>query len=330
MEERMQLIITDAWLARTRAVHLTGTQLVAAMVAAACLLMLLSVGIYHWVFLTGVRQDWPIISPLARVVMRADAAQKESFLRQNLDVMARRLGELQAKVAQLESLGERVSVLAGIPAAAASAPAGAGGALVAARPLSLQELQAVFDGLEQQAGMRTESLTLLETELFDRKMRRSLIPTQKPVLDHDIGSRFGWRVDPLTGASALHTGLDFPAPYATPIYAAAGGIVVVQEFHPEYGNMIEVDHGNDVITRYAHSSRVWVKKGDVVKRGQRIADIGTTGRSTGPHLHFEVWVGGTPHDPEKFLAAGQQGGEAHLAALGKEKKGPMPVRARQH
>ena len=125
-------------------------------------------------------------------------------------------------------------------------------------------------------------------------------------------STFGWRIDPFTGHSALHTGLDFPAETGTPIYAAAGGVVVTQEFHPQYGNMIEVDHGNELITRYAHSSRVLVKKGDLIKRGQKIAEVGTTGRSTGAHLHFEVLVQGVPQDPQKFLNAG-----SHLVASAK-------------
>jgi len=86
--------------------------------------------------------------------------------------------------------------------------------------------------------------------------------------------------------------------------AAAGGVVVTQEFHPEFGNMVEVDHGNQLVTRYAHASKVHVKQGDLVRRGQKIAKVGSTGRSTGPHLHFEVLVQGVPQDPQKFLAAG--------------------------
>jgi len=131
-----------------------------------------------------------------------------------------------------------------------------------------------------------------------------MVPTQAPVQTGNLGSTFGWRIDPFTGRTALHTGLDFPAEPGTPIYAAAGGVVVTQEFHPQYGNMIEIEHGNDLITRYGHSSRVFVKKGDLIKRGQKIAEVGTTGRSTGPHLHFEVLVSGVPQDPQKFLNAG--------------------------
>jgi murein DD-endopeptidase MepM/ murein hydrolase activator NlpD len=103
----------------------------------------------------------------------------------------------------------------------------------------------------------------------------------------------------------LHTGLDFPASHGTPILAAAGGVVVTQEYHSAYGNMVEIDHGNDLITRYAHASRALVKKGDLVKRGQKIAEVGSTGRSTGSHLHFEVLVQGVFQDPQKFLYAGQ-------------------------
>ena len=130
-------------------------------------------------------------------------------------------------------------------------------------------------------------------------------PTEPPVANAHKGSAFGWRIDPFTGHSALHTGLDFQAEPGTPIVAAAGGVVVTQEMHPAYGNMIEIDHGNNLVTRYAHTSRVFVKQGDVVKRGQKIAAVGTTGRSTGPHLHFEVLVQGMPQDPSKVLAAGR-------------------------
>jgi murein DD-endopeptidase MepM/ murein hydrolase activator NlpD len=165
----------------------------------------------------------------------------------------------------------------------------------------LDELQVTMDDLERLTLQRTDLLTLLESRLFERKMQSLRIPTQRPVTEGDIGSAFGWRLDPISGHSALHTGLDFPAPVSTPILAAAGGVVVTQEFHPEYGNMVEIDHGNELVTRYAHASKVWVKVGDLVKRGQKVAEVGASGRSTGSHLHFEVLVQGIPQDPQKFL-----------------------------
>jgi murein DD-endopeptidase MepM/ murein hydrolase activator NlpD len=144
-----------------------------------------------------------------------------------------------------------------------------------------------------------------------------MIPTRLPLVTANLGSLFGWRIDPFTGRSALHTGLDFQADQGESILAAAGGVVVTQEFHPAYGNMIEVDHGNDLITRYAHASKTLVRQGDLIKRGQKIAEVGTTGRSTGPHLHFEVLVRGIPQDPQKFLAAGRNLSAPQLAKLGR-------------
>jgi murein DD-endopeptidase MepM/ murein hydrolase activator NlpD len=168
----------------------------------------------------------------------------------------------------------------------------------------MEELNATLADLDRLTDRRADLMAVVESRLFEQKVRTMMVPTQQPVVGN-LGSNFGWRIDPFTGRTALHTGLDFQATVGTPILAAAGGVVVTQEFHPEYGNMIEVDHGKDLITRYAHTSRVYVKKGDLIKRGQRIADVGNTGRSTGPHLHFEVLVRGVPQDPQKFLTAGR-------------------------
>jgi len=187
----------------------------------------------------------------------------------------------------------------------AKSPMGSGGALVASRPMTLEELQATLAELDKLTNQRVDLMTVMESRLFDQKIKQLMVPTQEPVIGGLLGSAFGWRIDPLNGRSALHTGLDFPSEPGTPILAAAGGVVVTQEYHSAYGNMVEVDHGNDLVTRYAHASKVLVKKGDVVKRGQKIAEVGTTGRSTGPHLHFEVLVQGVFQDPQKFLNAGQ-------------------------
>jgi murein DD-endopeptidase MepM/ murein hydrolase activator NlpD len=300
----MHLIITDAWLAKSRAVHLSGTRLVLAGTAMALVLMLTAVGLYHWVFLKGAREGWPIVGSLVKLVVRDETDQRDRYLRENLDVMAKRLGEMQAKMTQLESLGERVSGLAGISPAEIKTKPGQGGALISGRALSMEELQATLSELEKLTAQRTDLMTVMESRLFEQKIRHMMVPTQKPVSTGILGSAFGWRIDPITGGSALHTGLDFQAETGSPILAAAGGVVVTQEYHPAYGNMVEIDHGNELITRYAHASKVFVKKGDLIKRGQKIAEVGTTGRSTGPHLHFEVWVEGVPQDPQKFLNAG--------------------------
>ena len=302
----MHIIITDAWLAKSRALHLDGLRLAGLGLLASLLLMLGAVASYHWVFLEGVRQGWPGFSSVARLVTPGETDSKALYMRENLDAMAKKLGEMQARMLQINSLGERVAGLAGLnPAEFKAEPVGSGGALVASRSMTMEELGAAMDELNVSSGSRVDWLTVVESRLFDQQLQRSLIPTQEPVLDARVGSPFGFRIDPITGKSALHTGLDFPADTGTPIYAAAGGVVVVQEWHNAYGNMIEVDHGNKLITRYAHASQVFVKKGDIIKRGQKIAEVGTTGRSTGPHLHFEVWLAGVAQDPRRFLNAGE-------------------------
>ena len=311
----MQLIITDAWLAKSHAIQLSGTKLVLAALLAALTLILLAAGVYHFIFLKGAREGWPMVGSLLRVVVKDEFAQRDRFMRENLDVMARKLGEMQAKLTQLESLGERVSGLAGMNPVDIRTQPGQGGPLVSGRSLSMQELQVTLDDLARLTDQRTDLLTVLESRLFEQKVRNMMVPTQPPVVSATVGSAFGWRLDPLTSRTALHTGLDFPALTGTPIVAAAGGVVVTQEFHPEYGNMIEIDHGNDLISRYAHTSKTFVKKGDLVKRGQKIAEVGTTGRSTGAHLHFEVLVLGIPQDPQKFLTAGQNMATHRLAKL---------------
>ena len=301
----MHLIITDAWLAKSRAIYLSGTRLVIAGFVAALALMVVAAAMYHWVFLKGAREGWPLIGALVKLVVKDEFEARDRFMRENLDVMAKRLGEMQAKMLQLDALGQRVSGLAGVNPAEIKSTIGSGGALVGSRSLTMEELQATLVDLDKITDQRVDLMTLMESRLFDQKIKKLMMPTQPPVVGGVLGSSFGWRIDPVNGQSALHTGLDFPSSIGTPILAAAGGVVVAQEHHPAYGNMLEIDHGNDLMTRYGHASKVLVKKGDLIKRGQKIAEVGSTGRSTGPHLHFEVLVQGVFQDPQKFLTAGQ-------------------------
>ena len=311
----MHLIITDAWLAKSRAIYLSGTRLVVMGFLAALVLMMVAAGLYHWVFLKGAREGWPVVGSMVKLVVKDEFEQRDRFMRENLDVMAKRLGEMQAKMIQLEALGERVSGLAGVNPGDIKSTMGSGGALVGNRSLTMEELRATLADLDKITDQRVDLMTLMESRLFDQKIKKLMIPTQQPVVGGILGSSFGWRIDPVNGQSALHTGLDFPSNQGTPILAAAGGVVVAQEYHPAYGNMVEIDHGNDLVTRYAHASKVFVKKGDLVKRGQKIAEVGSTGRSTGSHLHFEVLVQGVFQDPQKFLIAGQKMPAGQMTAL---------------
>jgi len=137
-------------------------------------------------------------------------------------------------------------------------------------------------------------------------VKKKLTPTINPVGAPFNASGFGRRIDPFTGQWAMHEGVDFLADIGTPVVAAAGGIVQFAGFHPQYGYMIDIDHGNDLVTRYAHTSKLLVREGDIVQRGRKIGEVGSTGRSTGPHLHFEVRFRGAAQNPGKFLVTSSQ------------------------
>jgi murein DD-endopeptidase MepM/ murein hydrolase activator NlpD len=230
--------------------------------------------------------------------------RQDQFVRENINLMAVQLGEVKAQMLKLEALGERVSGLAGLKKEFnfKESP-GRGGLEINAQDISLSQLLTSLENFSKVLSQRSDAFNVLESELLDKTLKMRQIPTAQPV-EGVNGSGYGPRIDPFTGRSAFHQGIDFAAPTGTDIQAAAGGVVITSEWHPAYGNMVEIDHGNDLITRYAHSSKVIVKAGDLVKKGQKIAEVGSTGRSTGSHLHFEVLVNGEAQNPMKFLAAG--------------------------
>ncbi len=305
----MQLLITHGSLARTRVLQFQRWQLVLAALTLVGLIMGFSGTVYHFVFLKAAREGWPVVSPLVRLIVRDEVAQRDRFMRDNLDAIAQKVGEMQAKLIKLEAMGERVSGMAGVRpeerqqlqrGGAASAPARGGPFVPVSRP-SLEQLQTLVAGLDEVTDLNTDLFTLAESRLLESRLSALLIPSAAPVRG-PVGSGFGVRTDPFNGRPALHAGLDFPAEPGTPVYAAAGGMVSANEWHPAYGNLLEIDHGNGLKTRYAHNAGVDVALGTLVRRGQQVAKVGNTGRSTGPHLHFEVLVDGAPQDPARFLA----------------------------
>jgi murein DD-endopeptidase MepM/ murein hydrolase activator NlpD len=167
--------------------------------------------------------------------------------------------------------------------------------------LSLGDFSEKLLALSNQLENRNDMLGVLEAQLFEQAVKKKLMPTMMPVSAPFNASGFGRRVDPFTGQWTMHEGIDFLADLGTPVVAAAAGAVVFAGFHPQYGYMVDIDHGNDLVTRYAHCSKLLVKEGDVVRRGRKIAESGSTGRSTGPHLHFEVRFRGAAQNPGRFL-----------------------------
>jgi murein DD-endopeptidase MepM/ murein hydrolase activator NlpD len=274
--------------------------------------------LYYFTFLHAAELKLPFMRDLVASATQDDTSKKDKYVKENLAAMAMKLGEMQAQLMRLDALGERVQGLAGVKPQEFNfkEPPGRGGAessSVKQRPLGLSEFQRALDAMAADVEHRADYMNVVETTLMSQKIKSKLLPTIQPVNVSYNASGFGWRLDPFTGRNAFHEGIDFASPTGTPIAAAAGGVVIAAEYHYQYGNMLEIDHGNDIVTRYAHASRLLAKVGDIVKRGQHVADIGSTGRSTGSHLHFEVLVKGIQQDPHKFLAAGAD--QAKMAAL---------------
>ena len=296
----MHIILVSNRLATAKQLNVTPRLLIVAGVAFIVLSFATSF-LFSWL---GARFHLPFIAEMVESVQRIHTRKTDEYVRDNISTMAVKLGEMQAQLMRLDHLGERISKQSGIslPKGEAAAKGGSGGPLISpARPFTIEELQREVDRLATTVEQRAETLTALESQLMERRIKTTLLPTLMPISADHIGSTFGSRVDPIAGVGAMHEGIDFVADTGTKVSAAAGGVVTVAEYHPQYGNMIEIDHGNDFSSRYAHLSRIDVKAGQVVKRGQEIARSGNTGRSTGPHLHFEVRYRGAAQNPARFL-----------------------------
>lgn len=306
----MQIILVHSKLKQARTLSLTRRHLAYGVGAVLLAFLIGSGALYYFTLRMAAALQLPFLKPVLESVAAEDLRRQEQKMRDSLQAMAVRLGDMQAQITRLEALGERVSGLTGIKPQefGFGKPPGRGGALPSAtlsHEVSLPDVQRDIEKLSGDLQSRSFFLNRVEATLAERSVARTLTPSAQPVNEGFMGSAFGWRHDPFTGRVSMHEGLDFAAPVGTPIKAAAGGVVIAAEYHPAYGHMIDLDHGNGLTTRYAHASKLHVKLGDIVKRGQLIADVGSSGRSTGPHLHFEVRVHGEAKDPAKFLAAGQ-------------------------
>ena len=252
----------------------------------------------------------PLLKAIVLADQRQEALKTQELVQGHLNALALRLGELQARMMRLDGLGEHLAKVAGLkPQELQSlqpgqAP-GRGGAesSLPSRALSVDEFSQILGTLGRQMEDRSDQLGVLEALLVQDSANRKFMPTLAPILDGWFSSNFGYRIDPFSGMQTFHEGIDFPADTGTQIVAAASGKVIEAGYQPQYGKMIEIDHGNGLVSRYAHASQVFVHEGDLVVRGQLLATVGSTGRSTGPHLHFEVRLNGVPQNPARFLHA---------------------------
>lgn len=233
----------------------------------------------------------------------------------HLDAYAKQIGELQARIMRLDAQNQRLAKLAGDktqqPSKADQVPKSEqmpsyivpnrGGPLVHDKPMTELELKFAIEELMKTVDARDEYQSVVEAKILQQSVLKDMLPNSSPVRAGYNSSSYGWRIDPFNGHKAFHEGLDFPANTGAPILAAADGIVIAAEQTPDYGNMVKINHGSGLETRYAHASKILVKVGDRVTKGQQVALVGNTGRSTGPHLHYEIRLNGNALDPRQYL-----------------------------
>ena len=307
----MHIIVFTHRLASPRSITVTAQHVAVASVLGALGIVACAFALYYFTFRYASEIKLPVLQDLVGHFKADETRKNAEFTRQNLDAMAVKLGEMQAQLTRLDALGERVSGLAGVKVQdfrTGDAPGRGGAALPGMRTFTMDEFSRELERLSRGVEGRADFFNVVEAELFNARLKAKRLPTVLPVDAEFNVSGFGMRIDPITGQNALHEGIDFIAQPGTPIVAAAGGVVLAAEWHHQFGNMVEIDHGGDIVTRYAHASALHVKPGDIVKRAQKIADVGSTGRSTGPHLHFEVRFKGIAQNPARFLIAAQKPG----------------------
>ena len=287
----MNVILVSSRWAGARSIYLGGRQLFALFLLLSAAILAAAVALQY------------ALARFAPTVAANGLVAHSRYERSSLDTLAVRLGEMQARVQRLDALGGKLVKLTGMKPSEFQfdQPPAQGGPLISMGAMSPASLEKQLDVLAGAIDDRTDKLMALHTLLMQDQLARGLLPSSVPVSEGAYTSNFGWRVDPFTGRSAMHEGVDFMAEAGTAIHASAAGVVVYADTHPQYGNMIEIDHGNDIVTRYAHASRLLVRVGQVVRRGDRIAEVGSTGRSTGNHLHFEVRYKGNAQNPARFL-----------------------------
>ncbi|KGM56555.1 hypothetical protein N799_03100 [Lysobacter arseniciresistens ZS79] len=230
-----------------------------------------------------------------RIESIQDEAQRE------VNALAARLGELQAEANRLNALGERLTRIGQLQDGEFDfdRPVAIGGD-GAVEDMPKAELDTGMAQLDAQFKASGEQLSVLESLLFNRQLEMNSVPSREPINSY-ITSNFGGRADPIRGGRQFHKGIDFEADVGDPVKAVADGVVSFAGTRSGYGHTVEIDHGNGYVTRYAHNSRLTQKVGALVRAGQEIAKAGSSGRSTGAHVHFEVWQDGRVVNPKQFL-----------------------------
>jgi murein DD-endopeptidase MepM/ murein hydrolase activator NlpD len=235
---------------------------------------------------------------------RVELTQIRAHLQERIDGLALRMGLLNAHMIRLNALGKRLTQMANLSSSEFDFdhdPALGGPESTTGRGAEVPDLSAMLDQFDRRLDFRATQFNALEYVLLGRQLSAEIRPTGRPVLSGYISSYFGERMDPFDGEEAFHKGLDFASDRGSDVLAVGQGVVSWAGPRAGYGVLVEINHGNGYVTRYAHNSAVAVAVGDTVERGQAIAVVGSTGRSTGPHVHFEVLKDGRQIDPMAFI-----------------------------
>jgi murein DD-endopeptidase MepM/ murein hydrolase activator NlpD len=226
------------------------------------------------------------------------------LLQERVNALAMRVGQMNANVIRLDALGKRLTRMANLKDGEfdfGNPPAVGGAETADGQPAQIPDLTSMVDALQSQLVSREQQLGVLESMILTRELNKQVYPEGRPVQEGWISSYFGSRSDPFTGYTAVHKGVDFAGPEGTKVSAVAAGLVTFAGDKAGFGRMVEVNHGNGLATRYCHNERLLVKQGDMVRKGEDVSLMGSTGHSTGPHLHFEVLRNGIQVDPLRFI-----------------------------
>jgi len=235
---------------------------------------------------------------------KAQIKDVKSQLQERVDAMAMRIGQMDAHVIRLDALGKRLTTIAKIDSREFNfdtEPPTGGPETDITGTNTIPDLAEMLEQLERRVNLRDAQLTALENVILARKLSDEIKPEGRPIRKGFISSYFGERQDPFTGHGAFHKGLDFAGPEGSEVIAVAAGVVTWAGDKTGYGSLVEVSHGNGLVTRYGHNAKTLVAVGQTVTRGQPIALVGSTGRSTGPHVHFEVLQNGRQINPLTFV-----------------------------
>jgi murein DD-endopeptidase MepM/ murein hydrolase activator NlpD len=233
----------------------------------------------------------------------------EGSTERQVQAMTINLAELEARMTRLDALGQHLTAMAHLEEGEFdfSEPPALGGPMIgnAEAEFTTRDLDGELDRFEARLDDREQQLEMLESMLTNRKLDEEGSLSGFPVKKGYVSSRYGWRKDPINGKSAMHSGLDFAGRAGSDVVAAASGVVTWTGRDAGYGNIVEVSHGDNLVTRYAHNKENLVHPGDVVRKGDTIALMGSSGRSTGSHVHYEVYKNGRSVDPSSYVARTQ-------------------------